>query len=762
MATQTDFEIRASVRVPDSVRRISPKAQRAGLEFPRRPKTAPHGRRPDADPELAAFAAAFGLPTAGTDALTLTEADAIDLVPQVARARIAPVRIGRTPAGPLVALALERAREIAPNDLRALARGAPGRLVLTREADLRHAVARRIASIAPDRLLHAAERFAGRPPADAPSITADRTRWLSSTESEAVAAWLGLAFAPSLAPCDGGPHSGLVAEMPDRLCAVRGDDGPLLALAPDLSQLPKLCAAACDHTAAAAALVFTHPAAIRTARRDRTAIGEPSRIRWDHGLPAALSARSVLSPVQRLLLLPIFMSAAAGAVAAPALVAVAACFFAGLVLLGLSAVRSAASMAAIPDRPRPLRPLGADALPTYSVLVPLYREGASAASLVACLRRLDYPRGRVEVLYLLEADDAETRAAFEAVSLPPGHRVVLVPPVGPRTKPKALNIGLGLATGDLVTIFDAEDRPDRGQLRLAAETFAAGGDRLACLQARLAIDHARDTWITRMFAIEYACLFDVLLPWLAARGLFFPLGGTSNHFRRDVLVRLGGWDPYNVTEDADLGVRLTRFDYEMGVIASTTYEEAPLHMRAWLKQRSRWLKGWMQTWLVHMRRPGQFGRRRALAKMAVFQALILGSLLAILAFPLCLCFIAAHAAGLLPLVGSGGAWTMAATAFDATVFVLGLSATVVLCLKAIRLRGLSIARWRLLELPAYWLVMAAALALAVVELARRPHHWSKTHHGIAQRPRRPGGDLRPADGSWAAGPLTPRTAPHDP
>lgn len=215
-------------------------------------------------------------------------------------------------------------------------------------------------------------------------------------------------------------------------------------------------------------------------------------------------------------------------------------------------------------------------------------------------------------------------------------------------------------------------------------------------------------------------------------------------------MRLGGWDPYNVTEDADLGVRLTRFDYEMGVIASTTYEEAPLHMRAWLKQRTRWLKGWMQTWLVHMRRPVRFGRRRALAKMAVFQALILGSLLAILAFPLSIGFLAAHAIGLLPLVGGDGAWTLAASAFNAIVFVLGYTATIVLCLKAIRLRGLSIARWRLIELPAYWLAMAAALALAAFELVRRPHHWSKTRHGIAVRPLRPGPRPASQGGSEAA------------
>lgn len=716
----------------------------------RRPTSAvPTGAAPP-DPELAAFAVRFGLPVAGPDTLALTGADALDLVPKVARDRIPPVRIGRSETGPRVALAIECAGDIPPATLRSLARGAPGRLVLTREAHLREAVARQIASMPSERLVRAAGRFAGQPSdGTGPAGRSGRNRTLSPGEIEAVAAWLGFPFARSLAPCRDTAFADLVAEMPDRRCAVQGEDGPLLAVVPGLAQLPELAAAACARAAAARALVLTDPATLRAAR-DRSVVCAPAAVRWDHGLPAALSARTVLSPAQWLLVPPAVAAAAVAAVAMPALMPMAASLFTGLVLLALAGVRGVASLARLPDRPRPLRPPGTDALPTYSVLVPLYREASSVAPLLASLRRLDYPRDRLEVIYLIEADDTATRAAFEAVPLPVGHRVVVVPAVGPRTKPKALNVGLALATGDLVTIYDAEDRPERGQLRLAAETFAAGSPRLACLQARLAIDHARDTWITRMFAIEYACLFDVLLPWLAAHGLFFPLGGTSNHFRRDVLVRLGGWDPYNVTEDADLGVRLTRFDYEMGVIASTTYEEAPLHMRAWLKQRTRWLKGWMQTWLVHMRLPGRFGRRRALAKMAVFQALILGSLLAILAFPLSLGFIAAHAAGVLPLIGDGSAWTLVTLCFNAAVFLLGYSATVALCLRAIRLRGLSIAPWRLFELPAYWLAMAVALGLAAIELARRPHHWSKTRHGIALRPRRPG--LRSAGVRSAASP----------
>lgn len=543
MTVRAEVGLRAFVQVPDS--------GTARVEFPQPAdatpvhKSASHPAAPSptdtVDPNLIVFAARFGLPVARADTFRLTEADALDLVEKVARARIPPVRIGRTEAGPLVALALENAREIAPATLRALVRGAAGRLVLTNEADLRQAVAQRIATIAPQTLLGAARRCA--------RTSAHRTDQakrigslgsLGAADSEAMAAWLGLPFASQLAPDDGGAFAELVAEMPDRLCAVRGSDGPLLALAPELGQLPSLAAAACQRTPAARALVFTNTAAFRQARRP-SAAPAPTAIRWDLGLPKALSACSVLSPTQRLLAPPAVATATVAAVSAPALMPLAASLFTGLVLLALAVVRGVASLVRSADQPRPLHPLGDDALPTYTVLVPLYGEASSVAPLIRSVGALDYPKDRIEVLYLLEADDPETRAAFEAVPLPPGHRVVVVPPDGPRTKPKALNVGLALATGALVTIYDAEDRPEPGQLRLAAETFSAGSERLACLQARLAIDHARDTWITRMFAIEYACLFDVLLPWLAARGLFFPLGGTSNHFRGFMYQRHQGF-----------------------------------------------------------------------------------------------------------------------------------------------------------------------------------------------------------------------------
>ncbi len=195
--------------------------------------------------------------------------------------------------------------------------------------------------------------------------------------------------------------------------------------------------------------------------------------------------------------------------------------------------------------------------------------------------------------FVLEGDDHETRRALLGLNLGPPFEIIIAPPVGPRTKPKALNVALPFARGSFTVIYDAEDIPEPDQLRRALDAFRRGGNRLTCVQASLAINNIADNWRTRMFAANYAGQFDAFLPGLAALHLPFPLGGSSNHFRTAVLRKVGGWDPYNVTEDADLGIRLYRLGYRSAVLSSATYEEAPPPFVQWLKQRTRWYKGWM-------------------------------------------------------------------------------------------------------------------------------------------------------------------------
>jgi hypothetical protein len=278
--------------------------------------------------------------------------------------------------------------------------------------------------------------------------------------------------------------------------------------------------------------------------------------------------------------------------------------------------------------------LSDDQVPVYTVIAALYREAASVDGLLQAIERLDYPPEKLDVIVAVEADDAETRAALAARTARMPITVITVPALGPRTKPKALNVALPFARGTFTVIYDAEDRPEPNQLRLALRAFRGGGHKLACVQARLCIDNSADSWLAALFTAEYAGQFDVFLPGLAALCLPLPLGGSSNHFYTATLREIGGWDPFNVTEDADLGMRLARFGYRTGVINSTTYEEAPARLGPWLRQRTRWFKGWMQTWLVHMRRPTRLLRDLGTPGFVTFQLIVGGNALAALVHPL--------------------------------------------------------------------------------------------------------------------------------
>lgn len=259
-------------------------------------------------------------------------------------------------------------------------------------------------------------------------------------------------------------------------------------------------------------------------------------------------------------------------------------------LLFLAAGLWRAAAVAVSGRTSPASPPAAD-LPPYAVIAALRHEAAMIPQIVARLSRLDYPADRLCGFLVIEADDAETIAAAHACPRPDWLSVLVAPPGAPMTKPRALNIALSRLAEGLVTVYDAEDEPDPGQLREAAARFASGPPRLACLQAPLRIRPAADParrrpFLDRQFAAEYAALFEVILPALARLGLPFPLGGTSNHFRVEVLRQVGGWDPWNVTEDADLGYRLWRRGWRLGVISAPTWETPPGDLHVWLPQRA--------------------------------------------------------------------------------------------------------------------------------------------------------------------------------
>ncbi|MCR6500867.1 glycosyltransferase [Shinella sp. CPCC 101442] len=375
--------------------------------------------------------------------------------------------------------------------------------------------------------------------------------------------------------------------------------------------------------------------------------------------------------------------------------------------------------------------------PVYSVFVALYREAAVVPQLVETLNRLAWPAACLDIKLICEADDEATLSALAAIRLGRQYEIVAVPPGHPRTKPKALSYALGAARGAYLVIYDAEDRIDPLQLDEAWRTFEAGPSDIVCLQAPLVITNARESWLSALFAFEYAGLFRVLLPRLAAARLPMPLGGTSNHFRTRVLQEVGGWDPYNVTEDADLGMRLYRLGYRCGTIERPTYEEAPTTTSAWLGQRTRWFKGWLQTWLVLMRRPSQLMRDMGLWPCIVFQVLIGGLILSSLAHPLLFVYVGVIAWQLFGQSAHvAGPFEITLIAVD-IVNIFGSYAIFVALGRAGMTPGERDAAGRCWALtPFYWLLMSLAAWRAVRELRSNPFFWNKTAHRPAQTPLR--------------------------
>jgi len=423
-----------------------------------------------------------------------------------------------------------------------------------------------------------------------------------------------------------------------------------------------------------------------------------------------------------------FVLALAPGTALPVAGIVLSLLFLGLILLRFSPVLHRSPVDAV----EPVRTPDA-ALPVYTVLVALHRERRVVPQLVAALEALDYPRAKLDIKLVLEAHDVETRLALALIDLPAWIEVLVVPPGLPRTKPRALNVGLSLARGEFTVIYDAEDIPDPRQLRLAVAHFARQPRDVACLQARLTIDNTDDSWLTRFFTIEYAALFDVINPGLAAFGFPIPLGGTSNHFRTAVLQATGGWDAWNVTEDADLGIRLARLGYRTGDLASSTLEEAPLDLKPWMAQRTRWLKGFMQTCIMHSREPLETWRQLGSGGFAGATAMVFGTVASALCYPF---FTAIAIVELARRPPGPEDWLQRLWHLTSlTVFVFGFAVMIVPGFLAVRRREL----WRLMPLvpllPLYYTLVSAAPWRALWELVRDPFRWNKTEHGRAQTSR---------------------------
>ena len=373
----------------------------------------------------------------------------------------------------------------------------------------------------------------------------------------------------------------------------------------------------------------------------------------------------------------------------------------------------------------------------YVILVPLYREAGQIGDLIAALDRLKWRAGRKHVHLLLEHDDVETIAAVAAELPKAGFHLEIVPPGMPRTKPRALNHALQKVHGDYLVIYDAEDRPHPLQLVEAATVFLRSEPDLACLQAPLVVDNRHASWLACLYAMEYDTLFCGMLPTLARWRAPIPLGGTSNHFIFAKLLEAGGWDSFNVTEDADLGMRLARHRMLCGTITTPTMEEAPARLRPWLFQRTRWTKGWMQTLLVHMRSPVRTAREMGLRNYALFHVILISLVVSVLVHPV---FLAAYAYQMARFF-SGTSLSAVDIAMAGisnfnlvagyTTYCLLVVAVEFAVIRPDRRAGRSVF-WILL-FPFYWLLISLAGWRALFQLIFGPHVWEKTEHGSSDR-----------------------------
>lgn len=373
--------------------------------------------------------------------------------------------------------------------------------------------------------------------------------------------------------------------------------------------------------------------------------------------------------------------------------------------------------------------LPADELPVYTVLLPVYDEPDIVETLVQGIGRIDYPRDRLQVLLVMEADDAATINAFDAAEFD-WITPVFVPPSDPRTKPKACNYALSLHVEDseFTTIYDAEDIPDPLQLRRVVAAFAKHGPDVAAIQCRLGFFNVRQNLLTKWFSLEYDQWFAYVLPSLAASGCVVLLGGTSNHVRTSVLREVGGWDSFNVTEDADLGVLLARSGYRTLLLDSVTLEEANADVVNWVRQRSRWYKGYLQTFLVHFRRPlvtlRQLGFKPTVRLVNVTAGMPLACMLN-LAFWALMAVWYLGKSNVLDDLYVGPVYYLCLL-----LFTVGNLVTILAGLVSTRAMGRPYLSTAALLVPGYWVLQALAAVKAAVQLIYKSSYWEKTVHGL--------------------------------
>lgn len=369
-------------------------------------------------------------------------------------------------------------------------------------------------------------------------------------------------------------------------------------------------------------------------------------------------------------------------------------------------------------------------LPVYTILCPLYKEVHILPQFIKGLEKIEWPKEKLDVIILLESDDTDSIEKFNSMSVPSYMRAIVVPNSTPKTKPKACNYGLDYAKGEYTVIYDAEDIPDPWQLKKAYLGFQTLGEETACIQAKLNYYNADQNLLTRFFTAEYSLWFDIVLTSLASLKTVIPLGGTSNHFRTNDLKKLNAWDPFNVTEDADLGLRLFKLGYQTAVLDSVTLEEGNSQVGNWIRQRSRWIKGYMQTYLVHTKENLTFFKERGIHAL-IFHLVIGGKLAFIILNPF-LWIVTLLYFGLYSIVGP-----TIDTFYPPFVLYVAITSLIFgnsLYLFCHIMGCVKTERWGLIKyvflIPMYWILISIAGFMALYQLVFKPFYWEKTVHGL--------------------------------
>ncbi|PTQ92879.1 hypothetical protein C8P68_11010 [Mucilaginibacter yixingensis] len=369
-------------------------------------------------------------------------------------------------------------------------------------------------------------------------------------------------------------------------------------------------------------------------------------------------------------------------------------------------------------------------LPIYTIHLPVYKEDKLIKKLIWNIQSLDYPKERLDVKLLIEEDDDKTLNAVRNLDFPAVFEVVVVPFHMPKTKPKACNYGLHFSKGKFLTIYDAEDIPDTDQLKKVVALFQKLPNNYICIQSALNYFNRNENFLTRMFTLEYSYWFDYMLPGLDTLDIPIPLGGTSNHFKMAALIELGAWDPFNVTEDADLGLRAYSKGYKVAIINSTTYEEANNDFFNWIRQRSRWIKGYMQTYLVHMRNPVKLWKKVGWKGFLGFNFFIGATPITFLVYPLLLAIFLCYVTFDLQTIR---------LLFPDWVLFMSIFNLMVGNILMIYVNMMAVFKRRFYELilfaianPIYWIMHSIAAYKGLYQLIVKPFYWEKTNHGLSK------------------------------